>query len=210
KKAHKLHSRQISCLRVRTQYAPNLIADVDNVIARQRLVRRQGENSRAQFFSDRKLSPDAAERFGRWLQVDRRVGMHDSLHAFAGKTFLYLVPRVALGDEVDKGMEFVRLFLRQADQHPLQQFPVEGRIGTSAFDHLVEPAEPKAQDRSLQGVEPGDVAKLGDGIAVDETVVAQQPNAGGDVVGIGGDEAGVAQRIKNLERMSRETPDRTQ
>src|SRR5262249_35654523 len=69
---------------------------------------------------------------------------------------------------------------------------------------------PKTQDRSLQGVEPGDVAKLRDGIAVDETMVAQQPNAGGDVIGIGGDEAGVAERIKNLERMSRETPDRAQ
>src|SRR5262249_59511332 len=41
-------------------------------------------------------------------------------------------------------------------------------------------------------------------------VIAQEPNAPGDVVGIGRDEAGIAERIEDLERMSREAPHRPQ
>jgi hypothetical protein len=99
--------------------------------------------------------------------------MYDGLHALVGKMFLEFVPTIALGDEVHKRMEFVRLFFWQTDRYTFQQFPVEGRVVTSAFNHLVESAKPITQDHGLQRVEPRDITKLGDGISVDEAVVPQ-------------------------------------
>src|SRR5262249_23951919 len=104
-------------------------------------------------------------------------------------------------------MKFIRLFFWQTDRRLLQQLPVEGRVGTSTFNHAVEPAKAITQDHRLQRVKPRDITKLGDRIAVDETMIPQQPNARGNLVGIGRDEPGIAQSVKNLERMSRETPD---
>src|SRR6516225_11050356 len=105
--------------------------------------------------------------------MDWGIVMYDGLHALVGKMFLELVPTIALGDEVHEGMEFVRLLFGQADRYTLQQFPVEGRIVASAFNHIVESAKPITQDHGLQRVEPRDITKLGDGIAIDETVIPQ-------------------------------------
>src|SRR5262252_2180135 len=111
--------------------------------------------------------------------MDWGIVVHDGLHALAGKMFLQSVPTVTLGDEVHERMEFVRLFFWQTDRYTFQQFPVEGRIVTSAFNHFVESAKPITQDHGLQRVEPRDIAKLGDGIAVNEAVIPQQPNTRG-------------------------------
>src|SRR5262249_19505420 len=102
--------------------------------------------------------------------MDWGIVVHDGLHALAGKMFLQFVPTVAPGDEVHESMEFVRLFFWKTDRYTFQQSRVEGRIVTSAFNHLVESAKPITQDHGLQRVQPRDIAKLGDGIAVDETV----------------------------------------
>src|SRR5262249_8086603 len=105
--------------------------------------------------------------------MDWSIIMHDRLHALVGKMFLQFVPTVALGDEVHESMELVWLLLRQADRYAVQQFPVEGRIGPSAFNHLVEPAQAITQDHCLQRVKPRDTTKLRHGIAVHETVIPQ-------------------------------------
>jgi len=105
--------------------------------------------------------------------MDWGIVMYDGLHALVGKMFLEFVPTIALGDEVYERMEFVRLFFWQTDRYTFQQFPVESRVVTSAFNHLLEPAKPITQDHGLQCVEPRDITKLGDGISVDEAVVPQ-------------------------------------
>src|SRR5262249_1036654 len=142
--------------------------------------------------------------------MDRRIVMYDGLHTLIGKVLLQFVPTVALGHQIYEGVELVRPLFRQLDWGSFQQLAIKGHIRPTTFDHFIEPAEPETQDRGLQGVEPGDVAELGDAIAVDEAMVTQQPSASGDCVGIGGDEAGITDRVKNLEWMSRETPNRAQ
>ncbi len=81
--------------------------------------------------------------------MDRRIVMHDGLHAIIGKVLLQFVPTVALRYEVHEGVEFVWPLFRQMDRHTLQQFPVEGRIVTSAFNHLFETSKPITQDYGL-------------------------------------------------------------
>src|SRR5262245_5862713 len=105
--------------------------------------------------------------------MDWGIVMYDGLHALAGKMFLEFVPTVALGDEVHERMEFVRLFFWQKDRYTFQQFPVEGRVVTSASNHRVESAKPITQDHGLQRIEPRDITKLRDGISVDKAVVPQ-------------------------------------
>src|SRR5258707_7786527 len=102
-------------------------------------------------------------------------------------------------------MKLIRLFFRQADRCPLQQLAVESHVGTPAFDHLVEPAKAITQNCRLQRVKPRDVPELADRIAVDETVIPQQPNARSNLGGIGRNVAGVPESVENLERMGGET-----
>ena len=88
-----------------------------------------------------------------------------------------------------------------------EEFAVELRVRTTPFDQFIEPAEAIAQHYGLHRIEPRDVAEFGNSIPVRKAVVAQQTHTGGDVVGIGGDEAGVTQGVEYLEWMSGETAD---
>src|SRR6516162_6176762 len=105
--------------------------------------------------------------------MDWGIVMYDGLHALVGKMLLQFVPTVALGDEVHESMKLVGLFFRQAERYAVQRFPVEGRIGPSAFDHLVAPAQPLTPDHGLQRVEPRNITKLRDGIAVHKAMIPQ-------------------------------------
>src|SRR5262249_22504803 len=100
--------------------------------------------------------------------MDWGIVMYDGLHALAGKMFLEFVPTVALGDEVHELMDFVGFFFWKKDRYPFQHSPVEGRVVTWAFNHLVESPKPITQDHGLQRIEPRDITKLRDGISVDK------------------------------------------
>src|SRR5262247_2019949 len=104
-------------------------------------------------------------------------------------------------------MELIRFLLWQPDGHALEQRAIELGIGAPPLDHGVELAQPEPKHRRLQGIEARDGAKLTDRVAIDETVIAQQPNTIGDRLVVGGDEAGIAHRIEDLERVGRETSD---
>src|SRR5262249_9621005 len=105
--------------------------------------------------------------------MDWGIVMYDGLHALVGKMFLQFVPTIALGDEVHERMEFVRLLFGQTDRYTLQQFPVKGRIVASPSIKSGERPKPITQDHGLQRVEPRNISKLRDGIAVDETMIPQ-------------------------------------
>src|SRR5262249_1066837 len=126
------------------------------------------------------------------------------------KMLLQFVAPIALGYEVHEGVELIWLLIREANGSILQQLAIKARVRPATLDHVIESAEPETQHGCLERVEPGDVTELGHGIAVDETMGTQKPGAGGDFIGIGGDETGVAERVENLKRMSGEASNRAQ
>ena len=119
--------------------------------------------------------------------------------------FLQLIAPIALGDEIDEGVIPVRLLLRQLDRRAGQEFVVKLCVCPTTLDQLIEAPKAIAQDHGLQCIKPRHVTEFCNGIPIDKAVIAQQAHACGNVVGIGGDEAAVAERIENLQWMSGET-----
>src|SRR5262245_23798976 len=156
-----------------TQHRPDLAADLGDVVARERLVGRQGEDRLAQALRHRELAAAVAQLLRRRLQVDRGVVVHDRLNTPGGQVLLQLVAAIALGDEVHVGVKLVRLVRGQYDRKVLQELTIEPGVGPAPLDHGVEPAQPEAQDGGLKRIEPRHVAEFHDGVAIGQAVIAQ-------------------------------------
>ena len=139
--------------------------------------------------------------------MDGGVVVHHRLHALFCQVFLQLVALVALGNEIDESVVLVRLLLRQLDRRTSEKFAVELRVIATALDQLIEATKAIAQHYGLHCIKPRHVAEFGNSIPVRKAMVAQQAHTGGDVVGIGGDEAGVTQGVEYLQWVCGETAD---
>ena len=88
-----------------------------------------------------------------------------------------------------------------------EKFAVELRVRATPFDQFIEATKAIAQHYGLHCIKPRNVAEFGNSIPVRKAMIAQQAHTGGDVVGIGGDEAGVTQGVEYLQWMSGKTAD---
>src|SRR5882672_2950501 len=143
-----------------------------------------------------------------WLQVHGHRVVHLGVDAIGNQEFLQLVAPLRADDVQVVDLLDPWIAARNADFWNAGERLVEvSGIRNARFGDVIQLGEQVPRDDGLHGIEPGVVGEHRALVTIHQAVIAQQPQPGGELVGIGGGNAAVAPDIQVLERMKAEAAD---